>query len=162
MVTNTHVALDIGNHTKVNTKMQSRRNMVVVIFFDMYVNLQIICLPLGMKAKQAMLTKGIMLLSKPYKKNTVLRINNSGWGDRWVICCTIFYQQFLARSPFPYLRMVPPSMPALQDKYQRIGEPSIQQHHSEHLHCGQRRPIGGPSLGRSTGSIRTLSLRPGV
>eukprot|EP01032_Pedospumella_encystans_P012554 gene12554-14518_t len=58
MVTNTHVALDIGNHTK------------------------IICLPLGMKAKQAMLTKGIKLLSKPYKKNTVLRINNSGWGDR--------------------------------------------------------------------------------
>lgn len=43
---------------------------------------QLICVPLGMKAREAMYSKAQQLLHMKYSKTTLLRINNSGWGDR--------------------------------------------------------------------------------
>lgn len=46
--------------------------------------LQLICVPLGMKARAEMHAKAGELLARGVNKTTVLRINNSGWGDRCV------------------------------------------------------------------------------
>jgi hypothetical protein len=82
MVTNTHVDPQIGNHSKVRPSALTHHTPQVQCSLHLPCIVQIICVPLGLRGRDSLYGKMRRMVTTPYNKTTLLRINNSGWGER--------------------------------------------------------------------------------